>query len=178
MSVETQKPSLAEAQEPVEPIVLGTDMPGLTLRQMVSEHDDEQYYDFQNRNVEHIAEFGNSIYDSVAIVTEKRLEHGNGRFGVWFEGALVGIVSYSTKGHEKEAEMGILLDQDATGHGYATASVRALTKYATHHFDRVYAEVAPDNEKSISLLERTGYQATGETVEREWGSALVFEAAK
>lgn len=88
------------------------------------------------------------------------------------------MVGYSTKDHPDEAEIGILLDKDAAGHGYASAAVTALTEFTNPRFTRVYAEVAPDNAKSIALLNRSGYQASGEVVERDWGKALVFEAPK
>lgn len=163
--------------EPQSKLVIDTTMPGLVLRQMLTRQDDEQYFEFQNRNIDHITEFGNSIDGSVAEVTARRLEHGgDGRFGIWFEDRLVGMVGYSTKGHEREAEIGILLDKDATGKGIATASIRALTDYAKARFDRVFAEVEPDNTKSISLMNRTGYTTDGAIVERDWGKALVFEA--
>jgi RimJ/RimL family protein N-acetyltransferase len=158
-------------------VELATDIPGLVLIQMLTRADDELYFDFQNRNREHIAEHGNTIDSSVEEVTKRRLEHSDGRFGIWLEGKLIGMVGYSTKNHPKEAEIGILLDAQFTGHGYATAAAKALTDFALPRFVRVYAEVAPDNDKSINLLKRLGYKTDGKVVQKDWGQALVFETS-
>lgn len=171
--------SPTEADEVAHPIVLDTGVEGLVLRQMLTEQDDEQYFALQNANVEYWKEFGNSIDESVEVVTERRLEHGgNGRFGVWFQDKLVGMVGYSSKKHDREAEIGVLMDKEATGKGFATNAVRALTDYAKLRFDRVFAEIEPTNKKSIELIKRVGYETNGEIVERDWGKALVFEAPK
>jgi RimJ/RimL family protein N-acetyltransferase len=158
------------------PITLETDQPGLKLVQMLTAKDDAAYFELQKNNARYWREFGNSIDESESAVTERRLEHGDGRFGIWLEGKLIGMVGYSTKRSKDEAEIGILLDEQATGHGYATAAMRTVTDYANQHFSRVYAEVAPDNKNSINLLGRAGYRSSGQTVKRDWGDALVFEA--
>lgn len=167
----------AAEQKDSEPIRIKTERPGLVLIQMLTREDDKAYLDLQNANIEYWKEFGNSIDESVDKVTKRRLGHGNGRFGIWYEGNLVGMVSYSTKDHPHEAELGILLDKDATGHGHATIALKALTDYARSRFERVFAEIDPDNTKSINLVTRAGYKTNGNVVERDWGRALVFEAA-
>lgn len=179
MSPETKISRLPESNKLPCPIVLETDLAGLVLRQMITKQDDELYFELQKANVDYWKEFGNSIDESFEVVTDRRLEHGGtGRFGIWFQDKLVGMVGYSTKSHPREAEIGILLDKETTGKGYATTSVRTLTDYALLRFDRVFAEVEPTNKKSIELMSRVGYQTNGEIVERDWGKALVFEAPK
>lgn len=145
---------------------------------MLTPEDDEAYFELQNANVEYWREFGNKIDETVEEVTKGRLEHGNGQFGIWLSGELIGMVGYSTKRFADQAEMGVLLDRKAAGHGYATEALKSLTEYASSRFNRVYAEVAPDNERSLKLVARAGYQHTGEKVSRDWGEALVFEAPK
>ncbi len=169
---------MSETTKNAQPLRFETDIAGLTLIQMLSREDDEAHFDLQNKNIEYWSEFGNTIDESVDAVTARRLEHGNGRFGIWHEGKLIGMVGYSTKDHENEAELGILLDKDAAGHGYATVALKTLTDYASSLFERVFAEIDPDNAKSIDLVKRVGYTTDGEVVARDWGRALVFEAAK
>jgi RimJ/RimL family protein N-acetyltransferase len=169
---------MSESTKGAEPICIKTAQEGLTLVQMLTRDDDMAYFDLQNANIEYWKEFGNSIDESVEKVTKRRLEHGSGRFGIQLDDKLIGIASYSTKGHDREAEVGVLLDKDAAGHGYASAAVKAITDFAKSRFDRIFSEVAPDNAKSINLLIRSGYQTNGELVERKWGKALVFEALK
>jgi RimJ/RimL family protein N-acetyltransferase len=168
--------SIEIPDEETLPIRLATEIPDLRLQQMTTVADDAQYFEYQNRNRDHIAEFGNVIDESVAAVTDRRLGNGNGRFGIWYEGALIGMVSYSTKLNPLEAEIGVSVDKNSGSHGYATAAVKSLTDFAKIHFDRVFAEVDPKNIKSINLLARSGYQTNGVEVEREWGRALVYEA--
>lgn len=152
-----------------------TDRPGLLLVQMLSIEDDAAFFDLQNENVAFWKEFGNSIDASIEEVTKRRLKNGNNRFGIWLNDELLGIVGYSTKDHPKEAEVGILLAKNATGHGYAQSAIRAITTFAKPRYDRVFAEVEPTNQPSIQLMKRAGYQTNGRIVERDWGKALVFE---
>lgn len=88
------------------------------------------------------------------------------------------MVGYSTPYHAREAAIGILLDKDFTSRGIATASVKTLTEYTKSRFDRVFAEVRPDNEDSIKLMDRAGCRTNGQVIETKWGKALVFEAPK
>lgn len=169
---------MSESQKGARISPIETDLPGLRLVQMLTPEDDEAYFKLQNANIDYWQEFGNKIDETVEEVTAGRLEHGNGQFGIWLNDELIGMVEYSLKRYPDQAEIGVLLDKKATHHGYATEAIKSLTEYAKQRFNRVYAEVAPDNERSIKLLTRAGYQGTGEKVSREWGEALVFEAPK
>jgi RimJ/RimL family protein N-acetyltransferase len=167
---------MSEISKTPEPISLETGVPGLVLTQMLTEADDQAYFELQNANLDYWQEFGNAIDQTPQSVRERRLEHGDGRFGIWLDDKLVGMVGYSTKHSPDEVEIGILLDKEAAGHGYGSEAVRTLTNYAVHRFKRVYAEVSPDNERSIRLLKRVGYQSSRKISQRDWGPALVFDA--
>lgn len=169
---------MTETQRGARPRKLKTDQAGLELVQMLSSVDDKAYLDLQTANVEYWKEFGNTIDRSLHEVAERRLRNGNARYGIWLMGKLIGIVEYSTQFHENEAEIGVLMDKRASGYGYAKSAVVALVEFAKPHFNRVYAEVAPDNTRSINLLTRAGFQSGGDVVERTWGRARVFEAPK
>ena len=169
---------MAETDAQRRPNRLETSQVGLTLLEMTTVDDDQAYFDLQNANIEYWKEYGNTIDSSLAEVTARRLDRSDGRYGIWHESELVGMVGCSAKKNPGEAEVGVLLAKDAAGHGYATAAVRALTDFIKPQFDRVFAEAAPDNTKSIEMLERSGYQTNGAVIERDWGRALVFEAPK
>lgn len=160
------------------PAEIFTDMSGLTLRHITTIADDEQHVEYMHRNREHLAEFGNTVDETVEAATKRRLESGDGQFGIWVDDRLVGTVAYQTKHSDTEAAIGISLDKDATGRGYATSAIKALTAYAMTRFNRVYAEVETNNASSMKLLKRAGYQTDGKVVELDWGKALVFEAQK
>lgn len=158
------------------PAEIETDMPGLILRHITTLADDEQHVEYMHRNREHLAEFGNTVDETVEDAIKRRLESGDGQFGIWYNDKLIGTVAYQTEHSDTEAAMGISLDKDETGRGYATAALKALTRYAVTRFDRVYAEVEVGNTNSINLLQRSGFQTNGQVVELKWGSALIFEA--
>jgi len=60
--------------------------------------------------------------------------------------------------HDKQAELGWVLDPAYTGHGYATEAVRELLRYSFQDLGvrRVVANCFLDNETSWRLMERVG----------------------
>ena len=74
-------------------------------------------------------------------------------------------------------EVGYTLLPEARGHGYAIEAVRAAFDWATqvHGVHRFRASVAPDNERSLNLIGKLGFQQTGEQWDEEDGLELVFE---
>ena len=168
---------MPQPQRSSKPPRLKTNRANLQLIQMLTLKDDTAFFALQNANLDFWKEFGNSIDESVEAVAKRRLENGNNRFGIYLRKKLIGIVGYSTKDHPTEAEVGILLDKNVVGRGYAQAAIKAITEYAKPLYARVFAEVEPDNRSSIKLMTRSGYKTDGKVVDREWGRALVFEAS-
>jgi RimJ/RimL family protein N-acetyltransferase len=153
---------------------------GLVIRQYAVPEDDHAFFKLQNDNYEHIVEFGNKIYETLDEVKEARINpQGVIKLGVSKEGVLIGDACIAGKDDE-EAELGIVLAKDATGHGYATSVLKTLTDYSLAHYERVFAEVSPNNVRSIALMRRCGYfePEPGKVFQREWGEALVFEPRK
>ena len=74
-------------------------------------------------------------------------------------------------------EIGYGLVPDARGQGYAIEAVRAAFDWATrvHGIRRVRASVSPDNERSLNLIRKLGFQQTGDQWDEEDGLELVFE---
>lgn len=176
MSETTPKADPPELRKATEPVVIETDQPGLILVQMTTVEDDQEYFDFQNANEAHIAEYGNTIDPNPEEVTKRRSATGNFRFGIRKDGVLIGMEGYKVSPDGREAEVGILLAKDATGHGYATSALRAMTEHIAPSFERVFAEADPNNQSSLRLCERAGYVLQPNTVQREWQGQVV-EAA-
>jgi len=145
---------------------------------MLTPEDDQAYFDLQNANHDYWQEFGNTIDESVEAVTARRLAKGGARFGIYKDGVLIGIEGCVTDEAGRGAEVGILLSKDHSGHGYATSAARTLSGFIAPQFERVFAEVAPDNDRSIQLMERSGYHRVGGKAMRDWGPAAVFEYRK
>jgi len=79
-------------------------------------------------------------------------------FAVLRDGRLVGRVAFWMGN-----EIGFLFHRDVWGQGIAREAVGALLRYgfATLKFASVRADVDPGNLRSITLLERLGFQRTG-----------------
>jgi RimJ/RimL family protein N-acetyltransferase len=160
------------------PLTIETDQEGLILRQMTTVEDDQDYLGLQNNNRNHIAEFGNTIDANIARVVLRRTEIDRVRFGIYKDGEIIGVEDYKISEDSHEAEVGILLAKDAEGHGYAMSALKALTAHIEPKFQRIFAEVDPNNKKSIRLFERIGYAPQEVLIQRGWGKAAVLEFKK
>ncbi len=76
-----------------------------------------------------------------------------------------------------QVEIGYTLMPEARGRGYAIEAVRAMFEWATrvHGIRRFRASVAPDNERSINLIDKLGFRHTGEQWDPDDGLELVYE---
>jgi ribosomal-protein-alanine N-acetyltransferase len=74
-------------------------------------------------------------------------------------------------------EIGYTLLPEARGHGYAIEAVRAAFEWATrsHGIHLFRASVAPDNERSLNLIAKLGFQQVGQQLDEVDGLELVFE---
>ena len=61
------------------------------------------------------------------------------------------------------AEMGFILRPDAQGRGIAREALGAILNYGfeTRDFRRIFADVDPDNRRSIALLETSDFEYEG-----------------
>ena len=176
-------PLLAETDaNPV--LVIETEHKGVLLRELASDEDDKFYLEALQEDPQHVDNYLNLVasrFDTLDKVRERRLTAGDDiRMGIWDGDRLVGGISFRVSEENKsQAELGYWLRKSAVGHGYATLAAKALTHYASPRFDRIFAEVHPDNTASQKVLERSGYHQSG-VVEREWSGvkveALVFDA--
>jgi RimJ/RimL family protein N-acetyltransferase len=178
MSYENPGPTVSatasEYAPSLEPLVLRADN-GITLKQMTTIEDDRILFQAQNANSEHIARFGNRIYESLGDITEARLSSSRIKFGIWKSDEFIGTQSFVPRENGREAEVGTWLVEGATGHGYAASARKTLSRYLSTIFERVYAETDVRNTKAIKSLQLSGYQCTGENVLRKWGNAVIYE---
>ncbi|MDQ7248409.1 GNAT family N-acetyltransferase [Dongia sedimenti] len=79
-------------------------------------------------------------------------------FAVLRDGRLVGRVAFWMGN-----EIGFLFHRDVWGQGVAREAVGALLRHGfeTLRFTSVRADVDPDNQRSLALLERLGFRRTG-----------------
>lgn len=92
-------------------------------------------------------------------------EIGNGGFG-------------GRPGPNRRLTVGYGVHKEHRCHGYATEMLRLLAEWglAQPGIDVVRATISPDNEPSLKVAERAGFEATGERLDdEEHGELLVFE---
>jgi [ribosomal protein S5]-alanine N-acetyltransferase len=77
-------------------------------------------------------------------------------------GAALGRVALFVQ-REGVGEIGIVMRRDATGRGLASKALSLVVDYGFAHLDlhRIAADVDPDNNSSISLFLRAGFQREG-----------------
>ena len=90
-------------------------------------------------------------------------------YGVWTvidkaSGEIIGRAGLSLRGGFTDAELGFLIAVPYQGKGYATEVITAILAYAKNNlgFDCVQALVKDDNEESIHLLTKCGFNAVEE----------------
>ena len=82
---------------------------------------------------------------------------------------VIGTVTlFHVDSSHRRAEIGFALGRGAWGHGYATEAVERLIEFAFDELDlhRLEADVDPENERSLRLLERRGFRREGYLRER------------
>lgn len=171
----SETPVPPEQKDRDEVLLIETDQPGVSLVKMRTHEDDEEYFVFQNKNMKRLAAFGNAIDPTTQAVTYRRTQNRGGRFGIRKDGTLIGVVGYKPSFDDKEAEIYIALDTEASGRGYATSAVTAITVCIAPQYERVFANIHPANEDSIRLFERAGYVRQEGLQQYDWGPAVVFE---
>jgi ribosomal-protein-serine acetyltransferase len=146
---------------------LSTDVPGLILRRL-SDDDAKVYYDLIDRNRDHLTAHGDyqemrhatlqSILDGLAGPPEDNIA-----FGVLFGDALIGRVDLVPR-EAGNFVLGYWLDQEHTGHGYATVACTTLIEFGRSALQAtdIWAGVTKGNVASESVLERLGFERVGD----------------
>lgn len=68
----------------------------------------------------------------------------------------------------QRAGIGILIEESFQGKGYAFDALQTLIKYCFSHLNlhQLFANITPDNTKSIELFKKAGFQLVGE--KKDW----------
>ncbi|MGI8586932.1 MAG: GNAT family N-acetyltransferase [Chloroflexia bacterium] len=152
---------------------------GLALRQL-EEPDAKEMYALINANRDHLRQWmgwldqESSVADAATFIASRRsawAEDGTVTAGVWFEGRLVGIISYNYLDRvNRSTEIGYWLAADAQGRGLMTRSARGLVAHAFREdgLHRVEILCAPGNTRSRAIPERLGFRQDGVLREAEW----------
>jgi RimJ/RimL family protein N-acetyltransferase len=101
---------------------------------------------------------------------------------VVLEGQMIGHAGYhgppgvNAKQSPDAIEIGYTIEEPWRGQGYATAAAAELLRRAEERGVTHYvACTAPDNEPSLAIIRKLGFQQTGEAIDEEDGLELVFE---
>jgi ribosomal-protein-alanine N-acetyltransferase len=110
------------------------------------------------------------------------------RFREWcphavvFEGLMIGHAGYhgppgvNAKKKPDAIEIGYTIEAPYRGRGFATAAAAELLRRAEERGVRHYiASTSPDNEPSLAVIRKLGFEQTGEAWDEEDGFELVFE---
>lgn len=96
--------------------------------------------------------------------TQRQAQAGTAwHFAMERDGVLLGCIGVTFEKLRKAARIGYWVGRAHWGQGIATQAVQAVLKwaFARLHIERVYAEVAEDNQASISVLARAGFRQVG-----------------
>ena len=98
------------------------------------------------------------------------------------EGRMVGDAGYhgppgvNAAKNPDAVEIGYRIDPPFRGRGHATAAATELLRMAEERGVRQFvASSAPDNEASLAIIRKLGFEQTGEVMDEEDGLELVFE---
>jgi RimJ/RimL family protein N-acetyltransferase len=154
------------------PEVIQTELPDVTLVEMIGVEDDKKVFEFQERERDHIKAFGNTLFKSVKATTATRKRMGGKWYWIRKDGEDVGWESYGVSKDGGTAEVGMIVSQDASGQGIATAAVKALTEKIAPDFVEVKAHVRTDHAASLRVMEKSGYVITEKYANRDWAGVL------
>lgn len=151
-------------------LLIPTECDGVCVRELSSSEDDEAYYRLVNANGARLARGGISIanaYPDIESVRDHRLElaaRSAFKMGIFVTGRMAGSVDVyhtsddgSTPTICDDAEIAFWLDTTQEHRGIATFAVMAVSKYVLKKSDLVYANILKDNNKSIGVVERSGF---------------------
>lgn len=144
-----------------------TDIPGLILRELTIA-DAGAYFELLDVNREHLSRLGDYQEEGRATPAWARahLSEATGqnlRYGIRLNGALIGRLDLLAIDPPRYGT-GYWLDEHHTGSGYAAAACRALCDHAARQLGAtdIFAGVTHGNTRSVSLLERLGFENVAE----------------
>ena len=143
-----------------------------TQLRVLEERHVEDYFALIERNKEHlhawiaVEAYEGSVETLRAYVKQRLLQFVNGEgyhLGIWYQGALVGILDYRLNGRSRSVELGYWLDAAMQGKGIVTQACRTMVRHAfeEHRVHKVVISCATDNPRSRAVAERLGFLQEG-----------------
>lgn len=143
--------------EPTTPTIVGEEYQGPVTLEDVLYSDFEELNALRKKNMEYIDPW---------LATPKNPSAENHLFKIKVLGQLVGTVgifSIDRKGFPSKASISYWVDENYTNKNVGTIAVMLASKWATQtqDIDVLEAAIQPDNEASIRVVEKAGYERMG-----------------
>jgi RimJ/RimL family protein N-acetyltransferase len=92
-------------------------------------------------------------------------------------GTVVGYINFHGPPEEGRAELGYTIFEDRRRRGYATEAIRGMMAWArsAHDVERFVLSISPENEPSLALAAKLGFERIGSQVDPIAGEEWVFE---
>jgi len=119
-------------------------------------------------------DFTKTISDSKQFIegTLQQFSSNNGfQAGIWYKGKLAGVVGlHKINWANRSTSIGYWLGEGFQGKGLMTNAVKAVIEYCFSELklNRIEIRVATENDKSIAIPKRLGFQEEGCLRDAEW----------
>lgn len=142
---------------------------GLTLR-VITMEDAEPIHSLIQKNQDHFSKFDfkapqfKTLLEVENAIESLVIHHEKARgasYGIWENNRLLGVVAVNlVDWHNKTADIGYWLSEQASGRGLAFQALNLLKRYLFEqlNLEKLTAATATTNVKSQSLLERVGFK--------------------
>jgi RimJ/RimL family protein N-acetyltransferase len=93
------------------------------------------------------------------------------------DGAMAGHITFHGRAEDGRAELGYTVFEEYRRRGYATEATMAMMKWAAaRHGVRTFVlSISPENEASLGVARKLGFEQTGSQIDDVDGLELVFE---
>lgn len=159
---------------PESPLIIPTENPDLTLRELTTIEDDQATLQIISRSRQHIGAYGGKMgeisrFTSVKEVTSERMaqkSRGGILLGGWLKnvGAAEELAGNVTIFPNFDGiEIGGWAAEQHTQKGLAGTAIRAATPYALSISTNVYTKSLPDNQPSLAVIKGSGFRFVQKT---------------
>lgn len=142
------------------------DLKDFSLEMVKPSHQDALYQAF-DENKDYLSTYLDFVKDlnyeelgqAIRAYEGKTIMGQGSLFGLFKDGACLGMVSLSLDAYNSKAELGYWLGQAYTGRGYMTRAIEEVMRicFDLYRVYKVYVKIAHTNTRSIRLAERLGF---------------------
>lgn len=140
---------------------IATEIDEVVLRKLLTPVDHEAFKNLVIENRHHLIRYCPGVVRGIPQLIKGNYTDRSDRFVIANGRLIMGSVALSECENPKETEIGYWLGEKFIGNGYATAAVRALSRYALENYTSIEARIAESNHRSIGVIERVGYRRMG-----------------